>query len=134
MPLIIVSGFPCSGKTTYCKQLELYLISQGIKKIKIINEESENINKQIGYKDAANEKKTRGALKSAVDHALDVEFFVILDSMNYIKGYRYELFCISRSLRTPHCCIWVENDEKISIERNEIRKSGGVEGCYDRDM
>lgn len=133
MPLIIVSGFPSCGKTTYCIQLASYLKSQGIEKIKIINEESENINRKIGYKDAANEKKTRGALKSAVDHALAVDSFVILDSMNYIKGYRYELFCISRSLRTPHCCVWVECDNTLSSNWNTLRKRSDY-GAYDDNM
>ena len=30
---------------------------------------------------------------------------MILDSLNYIKGFRYELFCISKHVKTPHCVI-----------------------------
>jgi protein KTI12 len=127
MPLIIVSGFPCCGKTTFCFQLEAYLKEQGIAKIVVINEETENIDKRLGYLDAFNEKKTRGALKSAIDHALDAETFVILDSMNYIKGYRYELFCIARSLRTPHCCVWIQSDEDLAVKWNQSRSAQGYE-------
>ena len=133
MPLIIISGYPCCGKTSYCKRLEAYLKSCGVAKVIIINEESENINKRLGYKEAFDEKKTRGALKSAVDHALDAECFVILDSMNYIKGYRYELFCISRSLRTPHCCVWVESDEVLASQWNESRKAVSNDHGYDTE-
>ncbi|MEQ2172197.1 kti12, chromatin associated, partial [Goodea atripinnis] len=30
---------------------------------------------------------------------------VILDSLNYIKGYRYELFCLTKHAQTPHCLV-----------------------------
>jgi tRNA uridine 5-carbamoylmethylation protein Kti12 len=126
MPLVIVSGFPSCGKTTFANELAAHLRNNGVHKVKVVNEESENVNKRDGYNDAANEKKTRGALKSAVDHALDTECVVIVDSMNYIKGYRYELFCIARSLRTPHCCVWVESDDKCAEQWNEERKLGAL--------
>jgi len=32
----------------------------------------------------------------------------ILDSLNYIKGYRYELHCLSKSLGQQHCVVWVK--------------------------
>jgi protein KTI12 len=100
-----------------------HLLDQGWKNVRIVNEETQNIKKGDGYRDALNEKKTRGALKSAVDHLLDPETVVIVDSMNYIKGYRYELFCIARSLRTSSCCVWIECDDKVadlwSNSRNE---------------
>ena len=131
MPLIIIAGYPCCGKTTFCLKLASYLEAQGVKKVVIINEESESINKRSAYLESFTEKKTRGSLKSAVDHVLDAESFVILDSMNYIKGYRYELFCISRSLRTPHCCIWVESDDDLATQWNIQRKKANVEKGYD---
>ena len=40
------------------------------------------------WPDAASEKKTRGALKAATDRALVKDRVVIVDSLNYIKGYR----------------------------------------------
>ncbi len=40
------------------------------------------------WPDAASEKKTRGALKAATDRALIKDRVVIVDSLNYIKGYR----------------------------------------------
>ena len=134
MPLIIISGFPCCGKTTFSKKLKQYLEIKGAKKVVLINEESENVNKRLGYREASNEKKTRGSLKSAVDHHLGPETFVIVDSMNYIKGYRYELFCISKSLRTPHCCIWIEADEVSSTEWNSIRAGKCPDEGYDPEM
>jgi hypothetical protein len=76
--------------------------------------------------DSTAEKNTRGMLKSgtralphvavacsqlvalpssAVDHALNADTIVLFDSLNYIKGYRYELYCIARSQSTPHCVV-----------------------------
>lgn len=131
---MIISGFPCCGKTTFAHRLVEYLKGQGLDKIKLINEESESISKHDGYQDTFNEKKARGALKSAVDHALDTECVVILDSMNYIKGYRYELFCLAKTLRTPHCCVWVESDDTLSEEWNSARKAADGAAGYDASI
>ena len=38
---------------------------------------------------------------------------VIVDSCNYIKGFRYELYCVARALETRSCVVWVDGDEKI---------------------
>lgn len=40
-----------------------------------------------------------------MERHLSKETVVILDSLNYIKGYRYELYCIARALRTPNCVV-----------------------------
>ena len=39
----------------------------------------------------AKEKDLRGLLRSEVDRLLTKDNLVILDSLNYIKGFRYEL-------------------------------------------
>ena len=51
------------------------------------------------------EKNTRAAIKAECERFLTKDVLVIVDSMNYIKGYRYELFCIARTVRTPHCVV-----------------------------
>jgi protein KTI12 len=51
------------------------------------------------------EKKIRAAMLSAVERFLSGHDLVILDAMNYIKGLRYQLFCIARSMATPHCIV-----------------------------
>ena len=130
MPLVIISGYPKSGKTTFANllvnYLETRLINDNIKdkKVILINEEMLSINKSDGYKDSNNEKKTRGALKSACNTALNSDCYVIIDSLNYIKGYRYELYCIARSIRSPHCVCWIQCDNDISIKfNNDLRSS-----------
>jgi protein KTI12 len=44
-------------------------------------------------------------MKAGVERFLSKDVVVILDSMNYIKGYRYELYCIARAMRTPNCVV-----------------------------
>ncbi len=133
MPLIIVSGRPCVGKTTFAEKLKEYIIAQGYKNVILINEESLRLVKAEGYANSNKEKDIRGALKSAVDHALTPNAFVILDSLNYIKGFRYELYCQARTNRSTHCVVWVGSDEETAIKRNKDRKEQGTDG-YDDNM
>ncbi|XP_012859219.1 protein KTI12 homolog, partial [Echinops telfairi] len=58
------------------------------------------------YSDAAREKALRGALRAAVERRLSRHDVVILDSLNYIKGFRYELYCLARAARTPLCLVY----------------------------
>ena len=98
-----------------------YLKEKTSQPVVLINEESLSVSKSSGYCNEASEKKLRGtcfiyiyfkplkkyneitfilyfyfegSLRSAVDHALNPQTYVILDSLNYIKGYRYEIYCI----------------------------------------
>ena len=121
MPLIIVTGHPCSGKSTFSLKLQEYLEGKGCE-VRVVNEESEKVNKVEGYADSGNEKTTRGILKSAIDHSLNDRTYVIADSLNYIKGYRYELYCMARTQRTQHCCVFVQCNEEISRQWYERKK------------
>jgi protein KTI12 len=68
-----------------------------------------------------------------VDHNLTTEKIVIVDSLNYIKGYRYELYCSARTVRTPHCAVWVGCEESTSTRLNNERLGNGQDG-YDLSM
>ena len=111
MPLIIVAGRPCTGKSTFSHRLADYLrqhfptvadssdTGSGLASVELINEESLGISKRSGYGSSLDEKNTRSALKAVATNKLTAARFVIVDSLNYIKGYRYELYCCARSLR-----------------------------------
>ena len=105
MPLIVIAGGPCSGKTTVATKIKDYLEKEKGKKVLLINEESLGVNKVEFYKDSTCEKIIRAKLKSNVEKNLDDKSFVILDSLNYIKGYRYELYCLVRTYQTRHCVV-----------------------------
>eukprot|EP01031_Cornospumella_fuschlensis_P034083 gene34083-41254_t len=86
MPLIIVTGRPCTGKTTFASRLKDYLLASGKENVILVNEESLNLSKSESYQSATKEKVLRGAIKSAADHALTSSTYVIVDSLNYIKA------------------------------------------------
>jgi protein KTI12 len=73
------------------------------------------------YIDDKSEKNTRAALKSAVERLISKDTTVILDSLNYIKGYRYELFCLARAATTPHCVIYCDVPLEICKKWNAAR-------------
>jgi len=73
--------------------------------------------------DSKKEKELRGGLKSEVCRLLHKEEVVILDALNYIKGFRYELYCASKASKTTqctvHCDVSPEDAWSWNIEREE---------------
>jgi protein KTI12 len=119
MPLVIFSGLPSSGKTTRSLQLEKALeekIASSERKFKIhvLNDDNLGINREV-YRgptlqssltiDAKSEKAARGTLYSAIQRHLSKDDIVIADGLNYIKGFRYQLYCEAKALSTPHCVV-----------------------------
>jgi tRNA uridine 5-carbamoylmethylation protein Kti12 len=169
MPSLIITGHPCSGKTTLAIKLrEIALKHPSIDHVIIINEESEGLGRhgdsegdghrnddkndagatsgssqqqhplrESYYTNQLAEKQTRGTLKAAFDRVVgrkDTLFgcggggdstpskrrtLVILDSMNYIKGFRYELHCISKAAGEQHGVLWVLNRRAAVEEWNK---------------
>jgi protein KTI12 len=95
------------------------------------------------YSTSQSEKTTRAALKSEFDRAISGgggsgsssgkkhntnTTLVILDSLNYIKGYRYELYCISKAAGERHGVIWVTTSDCSNTNaNNEVAKSRNVQ-------
>ena len=120
MPLAIVSGIPAAGKTFFSQKLLAYLQEKYPDyKFCLINDESLSLSKSTGYLsmmhffktyklyhvDSNEEKRSRAAFISAVERTIAKNTVVIADGMNYIKGYRYQLYCIARAASTPHCVV-----------------------------
>jgi protein KTI12 len=65
------------------------------------------------------EKKFRGAFMAAIERALKKDTIVLCDSLNYIKGFRYQLYCIARALNTPlcvvHCAVTPEKSKEFNL-------------------
>ncbi|KAL3938142.1 MAG: hypothetical protein SGARI_001858 [Bacillariaceae sp.] len=160
MPCIIVTGHPSSGKTTAARLLRdrALLKRDAIDEVILLNEESEcgchdnsdnkatttnnnNNTKQSCYETALAEKETRGTLKSAFDRAVGATTLsqeqrkrrlIILDSLNYIKGFRYELHCISKAAGETHGVLWVLNKPDIVKEWNDSKRPGN--GGYSPEL
>lgn len=130
MPLVTVCGRPCTGKTALATRLRNHLVDAG-HAVVLVNEESLGLDKVSGYANAAAEKQTRAAIKAAVDRSLTSTTVVICDSLNYIKGFRYELYCLAKSQRTPHCCVHLDfGVEKAALwNRNRATAAAAGEGA-----
>lgn len=70
----------------------------------LVNTESLHIPRTV-YRDARSEKEARATEYSAVKRLLSAEDVVIADGLNYIKGFRYQLFCEAKALQTPSCVV-----------------------------
>lgn len=53
-------------------------------------------------------------MKSNVEKLIDQARVVILDSLNYIKGYRYELYCLARNAQTNIVTVFCDSDVEIA--------------------
>jgi protein KTI12 len=108
MPLVILCGFPASGKTTLANKLVSFLSTQSNFPVKVVNEETISIPvgpKNALYETAVEEKKIRAALLAAAERHVSKDTVVIVDWLNYIKGYRYQLYCLARAAGTPSICL-----------------------------
>lgn len=103
MPLIIICGCPASGKTTRANELREFFEVQKKKVVHLVSENeitrSSGMSKNEIYGESRLEKNIRADLKSNSLRKLNKNDVVIIDGGNYIKGYRYELFCASKAVR-----------------------------------
>lgn len=95
MPLIILTGFPSSGKTKRSKELADNFRERG-KTVLIVSENSAipkaGFTKNEYFADSQKEKVVRSDLKSEAVRLLTKDNVVILDGGNYIKGKQLNLF------------------------------------------
>ncbi|XP_072551461.1 protein KTI12 homolog isoform X2 [Salminus brasiliensis] len=122
MPLILICGHPCSGKSRRANELRDYFIENTDRKVYIVGDEGLGVDRNSVYADSQNEKNLRSALRSEVERKLNKDDILILDSLNYIKGYRYELFCLIKHAQTPHCLVYCLTSADLSSDWNKERK------------
>lgn len=121
MPLIIMCGFPCSGKSKRAYELKNYLENRG-KTVHLAGDDNNSLDRNGVYSASVNEKEARGLLKSAVERLISRDDIVILDSLNYIKGYRYELYCVAKAHKTTHCIVHCDTSKEICSGWNKTRE------------
>lgn len=131
MPLVILCGLPSAGKTTWAKKIQ-QLLEAKINNAK--TEKSPGYNYTVvyhsddtlsiphsTYKESNLEKNARGTQMTAVKRDISRSNIVLLDSMAYIKGFRYQLYCEAKGAVTPHCVVHVMNLVDKCIEWNAKR-------------
>nr|XP_020469006.1 protein KTI12 homolog [Monopterus albus] len=121
MPLIVMCGYPCSGKTRRAEELKVYFEQNTERKVHIVGDRALGVDKSDVYADSQKEKNVRAALKAEVERKVNKDDIVIFDSLNYIKGYRYELFCLIKHAQTPHCLVYCLTSDEQSSSWNTNR-------------
>ena len=123
MPLIILTGFPASGKTsTVVKLQEFFKLKE--KEVVVVSEEQLlGQDKNVVFADSKHEKEVRGRLKSEVVRWLSKENVIICDGLNYIKGFRYELYCASKHIKTTQVTVQCDLSPEDSQCFNGARES-----------
>ncbi|GMM53624.1 Kti12 protein [Maudiozyma humilis] len=113
MPLVLLSGFPSSGKTTIANRL-VELLEQKIEDVPELKSKPYSVvlhsDESLGithndYITSQDERKLRSRITSAVRRDLGKNKIVIVDSLNYIKGFRYQLHCEVKNIGTSFCLI-----------------------------
>ena len=97
MPLIILCGYPSSGKTKRSKELKEVLEKEK-PNVEVILIDDGSIDRNKVYSDRKLEILTRSALKSSVEQSLKNSNVVIVDSLNYVKGKILLFFNFNLSL------------------------------------
>ncbi|KAL9125011.1 MAG: hypothetical protein Q9217_005726 [Psora testacea] len=133
MPLIIISGYPSSGKTYRSQQLVDFLKSKigsspdaRINRVSVhhVNGLAPGYDREV-YREAKTEKDARAEEYSAVERLLGRDALVIADGLNYIKGFRYQLHCEAKAARTPSCV----EAEIAELKGLEVHVGTPVEKC-----
>ncbi|KAL4216392.1 kti12 [Mactra antiquata] len=122
MPFILLCGFPSSGKSRRASELEEFFKNKCEKSVNVISDHSIGVDRNKVYEDSKNEKIVRGNLKSSVQRNLSKDSVTILDSLNYIKGFRYELYCVTKEAQTTHCVIHCCTSSNTASEWNKNRE------------
>lgn len=97
MALITISGYPSSGKSTRAAQMHDFFSSDPSPQlnVKVISDDDLAIDR-TSYDDSLQEKTARATLFTAITRHIARDTILIVDAMNYIKGFRYQLYCKAR--------------------------------------
>lgn len=85
-------------------------------RLHLVDDESLGVSRHA-YKDARTEKNARAAEMSAVKRHLGRDDVVVADGLNYIKGFRYQLYCEAKALQTPSCVVSALHLSRASTSR-----------------
>lgn len=123
MALVVICGQPSSGKSTAASCLaEALKDTESKPSVRIIDETAFHLNRNQSYANMTAEKNLRGVLRSEVDRSVSKDTIIIVDSLNSIKGYRYELWCLARSTGIRYCVLFCDVEEPCCRKWNQERR------------
>ncbi|MFH4974721.1 hypothetical protein AB6A40_001430 [Gnathostoma spinigerum] len=121
MPLLVITGGPSSGKTTVACRIASDLKRRGVANVEVISDYKDIAFQRKDAADSSKEKEYRSALRSEIQKRLSKSACIIVDSLNYIKGYRYELFCQAKLVQTTYAVVYINADISTSLWLNSLR-------------
>lgn len=131
MALVVICGQPCSGKSKAALCLvEALKESETKLQVRVIDEAFFHLDRNQSYANMPAEKNLRGVLRSEVDRSVSKDNIIIVDSLNNIKGYRYELWCLARATGIRYCVLFCDVEETHCRKWNVERREKG-EAAYD---
>ncbi|XP_058830080.1 protein KTI12 homolog [Topomyia yanbarensis] len=135
MPLVVITGFPASGKSFRAAQIQKFFEKRGIT-VHLVSEwnciQLAGYSKNEHFRDSQKEKLVRCNVKSEAIRLLTKDDLVIVDGTNYIKGFRYEIYCASKASRTTQCTIYCAITQGQAWDFNQTENKGGE--SYQRDV
>ena len=143
-----MTGLPTAGKSTRAKQLHEYLaarVADSKHRLHLISDDSLSISRSVydlspsklpAHTRSANasEKDARAAIYGAVKRVLSDKDIVILDGLNYIKGWRYQLHCEAKAVRTPSCLLQIgcSRDRAKQVNEERLLRKQGESGQHEK--
>ncbi|KIY70406.1 chromatin associated protein KTI12 [Cylindrobasidium torrendii FP15055 ss-10] len=127
MALITISGYPCSGKTHRAREIAEFLEKKmqetdGPKqKVVMVSEHDLGVERKA-YDNSRAEKPARGTLFAALQRQLSTNNIVIVDAPNYIKGFRYQIYCAAREIKVRVATVFVVSTPDECRTRNAARE------------
>ncbi|KAJ6609831.1 chromatin associated protein KTI12 [Mycena sp. CBHHK59/15] len=124
MALVTFSGYPSSGKSTRAAQLSAHLahILPHLSVV-VVSDPSLSI-PPTAYDDSRSEKPARGALFTAIQRLMAQDIILIVDAPNYIKGFRYQIYCAAREMKLRVCTVYVVATPQLCRQWNASRTDG----------
>jgi len=92
-----------------------------ISELVLINHESLSLPRSTFYSSPHNEKAGRSAIRASVERHLTSSRILLVDYLNDIKGYRYEMWCRAREVGTTYCVVYCEVARERCVEWNGRR-------------
>lgn len=144
-----MSGFPCSGKTTRAAELKTYLEGrladpsyEGVKlKVEVVSDHLLNVDRSsydglplnmtthelaaslLPSLDSRSEKPARATLFTSLNRQLSEDTILIIDAMNYIKGFRYQIYCAAREAGIRTCTVRTRSHLLIAFRSHLLRNA-----------
>lgn len=69
----------------------------------------------IDIVDSKSEKPARGTLFTAMQRYMNQDTILIVDGLNYIKGFRYQMYCAARELKLRVCTVRLFDTAPIHV-------------------